>query len=242
MMGKVIMSGIVPQLVKPRIPGIQASELSVGSSVFLMENGVATEYLVVNQGIPSDSSLYDSSCDGTWLLRKELKEARQWNSSAVSKYQDSTIHAYLNGDFFNLFGSIEQAAIKQAKIPYVDDSASDGPLVSGANGLSTKAFLLSGNEVGFIHDILLDGVKLDYFNSGEDTAANNKRVGYLSGTEESWWLRSPNGDRTASWTVISNGSSSVALCYVKSICVRPALILPSTAVFDETTMLLKGVA
>ena len=240
-MGKVIMSGIVPPLVAP-ISGILASDLAVGSSVYLMEGGAATEYLVVNQGIPSDSSLYDSSCDGTWLLRKELKEARQWHSSAVSKYQNSTIHTWLNGDFFNLFGSVEQAAIKQAKIPYVDNSASDGPLVSGANGLSTKAFLLSGNEVGFIHDILLDGAKLDYFNSGEGTTSNNKRVGYLNGTAESWWLRSPNGDRTASWTVISVGSSGVTVCYVKSICVRPAIILPSTAVFDETTMLLKGVA
>ena len=76
-MGKVMISGVAPQMKAPVISGILASDLAVGSSVYLMENGVATEYLVVNQGIPSGSSLYDSSCDGTWLLRKDIYEKRQ---------------------------------------------------------------------------------------------------------------------------------------------------------------------
>lgn len=46
-MGKVFMSGIVNYLSKP-ISGILASNLSIGSSIYLMENNVATEYLVVN--------------------------------------------------------------------------------------------------------------------------------------------------------------------------------------------------
>ena len=71
-MGKVIMSGIVPQMKAPG--GILASDLAVGSVVKLIENGVATEYLVVNQGIPGNSNLYDSSCNGTWLLRNGIKE------------------------------------------------------------------------------------------------------------------------------------------------------------------------
>ena len=48
-MGKVIMSGIVPPLVAP-VTGILAGDLAVGSSVYLMENGAAAKYLVVNQG------------------------------------------------------------------------------------------------------------------------------------------------------------------------------------------------
>ena len=39
------------------IAGVLASTLAVGSSVYLMENGSAVEYLVVNQGIPGNSSL-----------------------------------------------------------------------------------------------------------------------------------------------------------------------------------------
>ena len=43
------------------ISGILASDLAVGSVVKLMEGGVATDYLVVNQGKTSGSSLYDRS-------------------------------------------------------------------------------------------------------------------------------------------------------------------------------------
>ena len=73
-MGKVIMSGIVP-LLKAPVTEILAQDIAVGSTVKLMEGGTAVEYLVVNQGIPSNSSLYDASCDGTWLLRKALLES-----------------------------------------------------------------------------------------------------------------------------------------------------------------------
>lgn len=86
--------------------GILASTLPVGSVVKLMEGGTAVEYLVVNQGIPSNSNLYDASCDGTCLLRKDIHSERQWNSSNVNDYANSTINTWLNGDFFNSFGSV----------------------------------------------------------------------------------------------------------------------------------------
>lgn len=49
----------------PPSAGILASDLAVGDIVKLTENGTPVEYIVVNQGIPGNSSLYDSSCDGT---------------------------------------------------------------------------------------------------------------------------------------------------------------------------------
>ena len=44
-------------------------QVAVGSIVKLNENGSPTNYIVVNQGIPGNSPLYDASCNGTWLLR-----------------------------------------------------------------------------------------------------------------------------------------------------------------------------
>ena len=227
---------------------ILASTLSVGSSVYLMENGVAAEYLVVNQGIPSGSSLYDSTCNGTWLLRKDLYETRQWHSSNYNDYKNSTIHSYLNGDFFNLFGSIERAAIKQVKIPYVNGVYKSN-VASGANGLSTKIFLLSYLAVGFTPDdtkgVQIDGAKLAYFDTGWDTAQVNKRIAYLNGTATNWWLRSP---MTASLNTTYGarmvhyaGGFSATVC-TGHMGIRPALILPLTALFDEETLILKGVA
>lgn len=224
------------------VTGVLASSLAVGSTVKLMEGGTAVEYLVVNQGIPENSNLYDASCDGTWLLRKDIHSNRQWNTSNVNKYESSAINTWLNGEFFNSLGSVEQAAIKQVKIPYRKNGGSGGTDESGANGLSCKVFLLSGPEVGLAGKIYMpdNGAKLDYFNA--TTGTDSKRIAYLNGSAADWLLRSPNtNDTYYVWNVGSNGGCDY---YVASFSrgIRPALILPKTALFDETTLLLKGVA
>ena len=244
-MGKVIMSGIVPLLTKPST-GILASDLAVGSTVKLMEGGTAVDYLVVNQGIPENSSLYDSSCNGTWLLRKDLYSERQWNTSDVNKYETSAINTWLNGDFFNGLGSVEQTTVKQVKIPYRKNGGSGGTDQSGANGLSTKIFLMSGYELGWTTSdsryFPVDGAKLDYFESGYGTSANNKRIAYLNNSAVKWWLRSPyTDDIDFAWFVNLNGGSNGHIVSTEHG-IRPTLILPYTAKFDETTMILKGAA
>ena len=159
------------------------STKAVGSTVKLKVNGTAKEFIVVHQGKPS--SLYDDSCNGTWLLMKDIYETRQWHSSDVNKLESSTIHSYLNSTFLNLFESNIKDAIKQVKIPYRKNGGSGGTNQSGANGLSCKIFLLSGYEVGWTTSdnqyFPVDGAKLSYFESGTGTPANNKRIAYLNG-------------------------------------------------------------
>ena len=241
-MGHVTVVGGNPGMKVP-VTGVLASSLAVGSTVKLMEGGTAVEYLVVNQGIPSNSSLYDDSCDGTWLLRKDIHSERQWNTSDANIYETSTINTWLNGDFFNSLGTTEQAVVKQVKIPY-RRGGSGGSDQSGANGLSCKVFLLGGYEVGwttsnnqyFPHD----GAKLDYFTASSD--GDSKRIAKLNGTATGWWLRSPyTGDTGIVCFVGGNGSYYFGNASI-SRGIRPAVILPSNALFDETTMLLKGVA
>lgn len=222
---------------------ILASSLAVGSTVKLMEGGTAVEYLVVNQGIPSNSSLYDASCDGTWLLRKDILELLAYNSSENNSYKASAIHSYINSTFFNLLGEMEQSVIKQVKIPYVNETVGAG-IASGASGLSAKVFLLSGYEIGIGGADYLprDGAKLDYFD--QIAGADPKRIAYLNGSATNWWLRSPYTYRASTtnvWYVADNGGyNTIRSTY--QFGVRPALILSSNALFDEKTMLLKGVA
>jgi len=222
---------------------ILASSLAVGSTVKLMEGGTAVEYLVVNQGIPSNSSLYDASCDGTWLLRKDILELLAYNSSENNSYKASAIHSYINSTFFNLLGEMEQSVIKQVKIPYVNETGGAG-IASGASGLSAKVFLLSGYEIGIGGADYLprDGAKLDYFD--QIAGADPKRIAYLNGSATNWWLRSPYTYRASTtnvWYVADNGGcNTIRSTY--QFGVRPALILSSNALFDEKTMLLKGVA
>lgn len=205
------------------------SDLEIGRSIKLNLNGTPWDWLVVHQGLPS--SMYDASCDGTWLLLKNIYENRQWNSSDVNKLESSTIHSYLNGDFQNLFDSNIKGAIKQIKIPYRKNGGSGGTDQSGANGLLTKSFLLSGYEVGWTTSdnqyYPVDGAKLSYFESGTSTSANHKRIAYLNGSAIIWWLRSPRTNRTNGvWSVYDDGSK---MSYYASTLhgIRPAIILPS---------------
>ena len=228
------------------VTGVLASSLAVGTTVKLMEGGTAVEYLVVNQGIPGNSNLYDASCDGTWLLRKDIHSNRQWHTSNVNKYETSAINTWLNGDFFNSLGSVERATVKQVKIPYRHGGGAGGFDQSGAYGLSCKVFLLSGYEVGWTTNynqyFPQDGARLSYFEAGTGTTANNKRIANLNGTAATWWLRSPNTeDAILVWGVYSAGTIGGGDAS-NSYGIRPALVLPSNALFDTSTLILKGVA
>ena len=213
---------------------VALSTKAVGSTVKLKVNGTAREFLIVHQGRPS--TLYDSSCDGTWLLMKDIYENRQWHSSNSNSYKASTIHTYLNGTFLNLFEADIREAIKQVKIPYVNGTANSA-VASGSNGLSCKIFLLSGYEVGWTQSdnpyFPVDGAKLSYFTSGTSSAANNKRIAKLNGSATDWWLRSPRTYSTGNaWSVYSDGFYYSNGCSC-SYGIRPALVLPSNLLVSD---------
>lgn len=218
----------------PAATGTQISTLEAGTLVKINENGAPVEYLIVNQGLPS--SMYDASCDGCWVLRKDIAENRTWDSSN-NDYKNSDIHAYLNGSWTSRYSAGVLSQIKQVKIPYVNGTGSGGSVASGANGLSCKIFLLSGYEVGFSTSnnpyFPRDGAKLSYFSSGLSSAANKKRIANYNGSATSWWLRSQYTFITGYiWNVSSDGRYNFG-SYDSTCGVRPALILPSTALVDD---------
>ena len=208
---------------------------SVGSIVKLKENGAAVNYIVVHQGKPSSS--YDSSCDGTWLLRQDIAENRAWDSGNSNVLESSDIHSYLNNTWINRYDTDIRNAIKQVKIPYRQNGGSGGTDRNGANGLSCKIFLLSGKEVGWDSSdnqyFPNDGAKLSYFLDGTGSSANQKRVATLNGSAASWWLRSPHTSVTDGvWSVHSLGYYYGWSAYY-SYGVRPALVLPSTLLVSD---------
>ena len=208
---------------------------SVGSIVKLKENGAAVNYIVVHQGKPSSS--YDSSCDGTWLLRQDIAENRVWDSGNSNVLESSDIHSYLNNTWINRYDTDIRNAIKQVKIPYRQNGGSGGTDRSGSNGLSCKIFLLSGREVGFTNNespyFPNDGAKLDYFVSGNGSSAQQKRIATLNGSATFWWLRSPlTSYAYYVWRVDSNGDYGYWYAS-NSYGVRPALVLPSTLLVSD---------
>ena len=211
---------------------------AVGSTVKLNVNGTARDFLIVHQGKPS--SIYDNSCDGTWLLMKDCYESRQWHSSNNNDYENSTIDSYLNSTFLNLFDANIRNAIKQVKIPYRKGAGYSTTVTSGASGLSVKIFLLSGYEVGWTTSdssyFPADGAKLAYFLSGNGSSAQSKRVANLNGSATYWWLRSPcclSGYGSARAFGVNSGGDWYGNDCSYSGGIRPALILPSSLLVSD---------
>lgn len=207
---------------------------AVGSIVKIKVNGTSKDFIVVHQGKPS--SVYDDSCNGTWLLMKDIYENRAWHSSNTNDYANSTIHSYLNSTFLNLFESNIKNAIKQVKIPYRKGHGTSTTVTSGSNGLSAKIFLLSTTETSFSYSYMPrgEGAELAYFKGCTDNGSDSKRVAYLNGSATSWWLRSPGCNVTSNraLAVGSAGTSGDTNCSnLRGI--RPALILPSTLLVSD---------
>lgn len=228
---------------------IPASELEVGSVVKILEDGSPIEYIVVNQGIPSNSSLYDTSCNGTWLLRKDIIETQPWGtrnpSTGANKLARCLIYPWLNSTMLAKYDTNIQNTIKQVLIPYKDGGG--GNIYSGANGMSCKLFLLSCSEVGWTSGndshVPTDGAKLDYFENGAGATANNKRVAYLNGVATEWWLRTPGiWAENFIYFVLTNGYFEYGMKDVAYYFgVRPAMVVPFNALFGMDTRILKGI-
>lgn len=211
----------------------------VGSIVKLNVGGTPREFIVVHQGLPGE--MYDDSCDGVWLLMKDIYEKRQWHSSNLNDYENSTIHAYLNSEFIELFDVNVKQQIKMVKIPYRPGNGKSDTVNSGASGLSAKIFLLSVFEVGCvdIRGTAEDGAKLDYFILEDSSDAKSKRIAYNNGDAEKWWNRSPYLF-TSNPLYINDGGTVGGVAYksTDSLGIRPTLICPySFRVSDNGSLL-----
>ena len=212
---------------------VTLSSKAIGSTIKLKVNGSAKDFIVVHQGKPS--SVYDDSCNGTWLLMKDIYENRAWHSSNTNDYANSTIHSYLNSTILNLFESNIKNAIKQVKIPYRKGSGTSTTVTSGSNGLSAKIFLLSATETSFSFSYMPsgEGAELAYFKGCADNSSDSKRVAKLNGSATGWWLRSPRCNNFGGALYVnSNGDWNVNHC-PGSYGIRPALILPSTLLVSD---------
>ena len=212
---------------------VTLSSKAIGSTIKLKVNGSAKDFIVVHQGKPS--SVYDDSCNGTWLLMKDIYENRQWHSSNTNDYANSTIHSYLNSTFLNLFESNIKNAIKQVKLPYRKGSGTSTTVTSGSNGLSAKIFLLSATETSFSFSSMPsgEGAELAYFKGCADNSSDSKRVAYLNGSATLWWLRSPGCRNFGNALYVSSSGDWGGYGCSYSYGIRPALILPSTLLVSD---------
>lgn len=212
------------------MPTVKLGTKAVGSTIKLNLNGSPREFLIMHQGNPS-TSMYDASCNGTWVRMKEAYENRQWDSSN-NDYANSDVDAWLNGTFLNMLDpDIREQGVKQVKIPYRPGSGTGNNVNTGANGLSRKVFLLSIREMGLSPVYSPnDGVTLAYYSGGGTKVIN------LNGSPARAWSRSPGVDGNDVCSVEADGDANSWDCN-GSYAVAPALILDSDLwVSDDGTL------
>lgn len=208
------------------------SDLSVGSIVQLQEGTTHAEYIVVHQGIP-DADFYDTSCDGTWLLRKDIIALKQLSSSIISNpwYPDLEIQTYLQDCFNALSDGIKNAA-KTPKIPYKTCSGDTITIHKSSNGCTQKMFLLDSAEVGITESRIRPlGSLLDYFK----VDAQNRRIAQFNGTPEKWATRNFTDDSyaTSPIYVTAQGSYGGDARVNYTLGIRPCIILDAAETMGD---------
>lgn len=240
-MGRVFFGGGKVGMEAPSA-GILASDIAVGSTVKLMENGSAVDFIVVHQRIPSTTA-YHTSCNGTWIMRKDLYTTLKWGDSySEVNYPQSNIPAYLDGTYYNLFDANAKAAILPITLCYDYDGYG-----SSGNDLAAKVFIPSANELGVYQGNVTNGVGsageiFDYFKPAVQylDVAISKAVAKLNGTATVWFTRTLADSYRC--VVGTDGKVSAIATWATTHGIRPTMILSSNAIFDEETMILKGVA
>ena len=210
--------------------------LPVGSSVFCVEDGALAEFIVVHQGNP-DPSVYDESCDGSWLMRSRIFQESAWGDR-VQNYEKTALHKIFTGSYKERFGESFLSCVKTVKIPYTDSYSS---VKSGADGLETNFFALSTYEVGgtsgMTSSVPVVGSCLAFFEGAEFEDA--RRIAYdENGAAVSWWTR----DRSTStgqysivvWDTGEFSRTAMSVAYG----VRPAMIVYGDVLVDENNMII----
>ena len=197
----------------------------VGSTVTLKVNGADAEFLVVHQGNP-DPDVYDPSCEGTWLLMKNVYSQRPWGSASC--YADAPVHTWLNSTFLELLDSGIRPAVKTVRLPYAEGS----DVHTGAEGVSAQIFLLSMREMGTPAaqktGLADEGALLDYFTDGDGSADP------LRASSARYWTRSPyTGGGGNVWSVAGESGICSYRAGSSSYGVRPALILPQAMPVED---------
>ena len=206
--------------------GTPAGELAIGAIVKDIYGD--EEFIVIHKGNPN-TSIYDSSCDGVWLMPKNCVASLRFNSVRKRDITNSEAMNWLNSTFYNALAI--KNFVKTVKIPYYGTGNSPS-LYTGANGYSTKIFLLSAVEAGFTNRypsvFVDDGAKLAYFDQTNDS--NYKRAVTLNGNGVEWWMRTPRRDISyyqEDQAVKPNTSGGYGRGWVNEYHgIRPAFIVP----------------
>ena len=152
--------------------GKKASQLSIGESLWLMENDELTEYFVVQQGNPNNTVYTDGGANGTWILRKDVAN--------FGTYRQILTDQLSNGTYLARFPAEVQNALREVTLPRYYETT-----VEVSKSCTSKVHLPSVVEVGGTgSNSFAPTFVLEFFRG----ASNEDRIAYLDGTATPYWL------------------------------------------------------
>ena len=199
------------------------SQLDLGTSIFLEENGTPKEYILMKKDV-----------DGCILLRAQALVARRINPTNVSNYEGSEMDNWLINEetgYMSLFDTATKNAIISRSRPTFDFGDSE------CRWISRRAFLLTQGEMfnstATALEPLTTLVPALFIWKGTNDA-NSARVCKSEADAAVGWLLSSPYSATNVCCVINNGASSNSSASSTVSWARPALnVASATIVSDE---------
>lgn len=203
----------------PPLPTL--GELAEGTLVKMNENGAPVEFYVAKHD-------YESELNGagrTLVVRKDVYDQRQWNSSNVNTWESYTLREWLNGDYKGILDIGIQQLIATTTYRYTP-GGSNMTVTTRADAV----FQLSLTELGPSYTYAnVEGSVLPIASTLRADTANQ-------------WTRSPiTSNSIAAMFVNYEGGFNNNDC-TRSNGSRPAFTLPSTVLVDEAMNVIGGAA
>lgn len=201
------------------ITGKRLSDYTEGDIVLLNENGSPVEFYVAKHD-------YESGLNGTGrtlLVRKDCYDSRPFNNSNANVYGQSSLDAWLNGDYKDMLDTAIQTAIGTTEFYYTP-----GDTVKTVTTFERAVFMLSVTEFGKSADYCnVEGSALPI--------ASTLAIAYCSGSAVAQWTRSPyTKSSNGAWQLTTSGAVA-SVSHLNNKYSRPVFTLPSTIKFDENT-------
>lgn len=219
---------------------VPISELLEGQSIWLKIDGVEKEFIIINQGIPSNHADYDETANGTWVLAKDIYTNALWgskssSSSALQTYENCTADTTLSNTILPLFE--RQDIFKEINLPITAVKYSFLSPSYTHSKITRKIFLLSSEELGATDANINEGASCNYFTAGTTAELEAKRIAYnpSAGANGLWWTRSIYSSSSSyyarRYAVNETGGLGYGDCNTRWG-IRPALVIKSDTLVD----------
>ena len=207
------------------LSGTPLSQLTEGTIIKINENGTPVEFYLAKHSYEPDLN----GAGRELLVRKDVYDQRQWNSSNANAWANCVLRSWLNSNYKNLFSSAVQALMGTTTYYYTPGNGS-----WSVTTRSDAVFSLSGTELNGSHrNCNVEGTALPIWST--------LRLAYNSSGDRSFqWTRSPvTSDTSSAWafdTIPGFGGFGVDT----EIGSRPCFTLPSTAFVDADLNLIES--